>query len=209
MPAFTETTNTFLDAVKSRRTYYQLNKDLGFLTRDEIQELVTETTLHTPSSYNSQSNRLLVLFGAEHDKLWDIVRDTLEAIVAPNSWQHTADRIAGFRAAAGTILFFDDQDAIKKMQEQFPRYADNFPMFATQSLAMQQYILWATLETEGLGANLQHYSPLIDDKVAAEWDIPTSWKLNAQLVFGGRAGDPGPKQFQDVEERVRFFGPSI
>lgn len=71
---------------------------------------------------------------------------------------------------------------------------------------MQQWLLWTALELEGLGANLQHYSPLIDEKVAATWKLPASWKLNAQLVFGGRAAEPGEKQFKPLDERVKFFG---
>jgi predicted oxidoreductase (fatty acid repression mutant protein) len=206
MATFKSSTEAFLEVVKGRRTIYQLNKDLGPVSTSQIQELVKQSTLHTPSSFNSQSNRLLVLFGAEHDKLWDIVRDTLKAIVPAENWQSTADRVAGFKAGAGTILFFDDRTAVKKMQDGFPLYADKFPGFASQSLAMQQYILWATLENEGLGANLQHYNPLIDQKVAAEWGVPETWELNAQLVFGGRGGEAGPKEFQAIEERVKVFG---
>ncbi|KAF4469368.1 nitroreductase, partial [Fusarium albosuccineum] len=56
------------------------------------------------------------------------------------------------------------------------------------------------------GANLQHYNPLVDAKVQEIWKVPTAWKLNAQLVFGGRAGEPGEKDFKPLEERVKFAG---
>jgi uncharacterized protein len=63
------------------------------------------------------------------------------------------------------------------------------------------------LELEGFGANLQHYNPVIDAAAAAEWDLPKSWSLKAQLCFGGRAGDPGEKTFEPVEgKRLRVFG---
>ena len=52
------------------------------------------------------------------------------------------------------------------MQSAYSAYAEKFPIWAEQSGAMLQYALWVALEAEGLGANLQHYSPLIDAKVA-------------------------------------------
>ena len=200
------TAETFFNYVKHRRTIYPLTKNLGSVTTARVQELVKESTLHTPSSFNSQSNRLLVLFGADHDKLWDITRSTLKAIVPESSWQQTADRIAGFAGAAGTVLFFDDEPTVQGMQAQFPPFADKFPLWASQSNSIQQWILWTALEVEGLGCNLQHYNPLIDEQVAAEWKVPATWKLNAQLVFGGKAGEAGDKEFKPIEERVKVFG---
>lgn len=197
--------DALLQMAKTRRTIYKLNKTLP-VAAGRIRELVQQTTLHTPSSFNSQSNRVVVLVGAEHDRLWDFAAEALRAIVPDDRWPATADRIAGFRAAAGSALFFTDDDAVKDMQAKFPTYADRFPSWADQSNGMQQLLLWTALELEGLGANLQHYNPLIDQKVAATWDIPASWKLNAQLVFGGKDADAGEKDFQPLDHRVKFYG---
>ncbi|KAM5356404.1 hypothetical protein ACJ41O_003050 [Fusarium nematophilum] len=194
-----------LQAAKNRRTYYALTKDLSISTQ-RIQEIVNETTLHTPSSFNSQSNRLVVLFGVEHDKLWDITSDALKAIVPAESWESTGQRIAGFKAAAGTVLFFSDKTVVESFQAKFAIYADRFPPWAQQTNAIQQHLLWTALEAEGLGANLQHYNPIIDDKVAETWKLPASWQLNAQLVFGGKAGEAGEKDFAPLEDRVKVFG---
>jgi uncharacterized protein len=71
---------------------------------------------------------------------------------------------------------------------------------------MHALVLWTALEAEGLGANLQHYNPLIDDGVVKKWGVPTEWKLTAQLVFGTPVGDAGEKTFKPLEERVRFSG---
>lgn len=91
-----------LDLVKNRRTYYALNKSLT-ISKERIQEIVKEALRHIPSSFNSQSNRVIVLFDAEHDKLWDATAEILKAIVPADSWQHTADRINGFKAGAATV----------------------------------------------------------------------------------------------------------
>lgn len=195
----------FLEAVKARRTYYALNKDLTVST-DRVQEVVKESLREVPSSFNSQSNRVVVLFGAEHDKFWDLTTETLKAIVPADSWEATAGRMAGFKAGAGTVLFFEDSTVVEGMQAKFAIYADRFPGWATQSDAMLQYTIWTALEAEGLGANLQHYNPLVDDKVAETWKVPATWKLNAQLVFGGRAGEAGPKEYLALEERYKVFG---
>ncbi|POR33446.1 Putative nitroreductase HBN1 [Tolypocladium paradoxum] len=205
MSATKRSADLLLQLAKARRTIYPLNKELP-IAASRIQELVNEATLHTPSSFNSQSNRAVVLLGAEHDKLWDIATGALRDIVPDDKWKPTADRLAMFKAAAGTIMFFNDDDAVRDMQAKFPTYADRFPVWAHQSNGMQQWLLWTALELEGLGANLQHYNPLIDAKVAETWGLPASWKLNAQLVFGGRAGEPGEKQFKPLEERVKVFG---
>ena len=92
------------------------------------------------------------------------------------------------------------------MQEKFALYADKFPLWATQSDAMLQFTIWTALEAEGLGANLQHYNPIIDSKVAETWKTPSNWRLNAQLVFGGKTGEAGEKTQLPIEDRVKVFG---
>lgn len=62
------------------------------------------------------------------------------------------------------------------------------------------------MEAEGLGGNLQHYSPVIDEAVRKEWSVPETWKLEAQLVFGTPVAGPGEKTFVPVEERVKVYG---
>lgn len=71
---------------------------------------------------------------------------------------------------------------------------------------MHQYALWVALEAEGFGANLQHYNPIVDRKVQEHWKVPLDWKLRAQLVFGGKAGEAGPKDFKPLEERLFVHG---
>ena len=66
--------------------------------------------------------------------------------------------------------------------------------------------VWMGLEALGFGANLQHYNPLIDERIAQEYKLPYTWNLKSQLVFGTPTGGPMEKTFKPVEERVKVFG---
>ena len=82
--------------------------------------------------------------------------------------------------------------------------ADNFPTWSNQASGMHQLVVWTALEAEGLGASLQHYNPLIDDEVKREWNILGNWKLIAQMPFGNLTSPVGEKEFQALEDRVKF-----
>ncbi|CAK7202543.1 type II nitroreductase [Sporothrix eucalyptigena] len=197
--------DTLLELMKGRRSYYALSKDLP-ISKERIQEIVKVAIEQTPSSFNSQSNRVVILFGDEHDKFWNIATETLKAIVPAENWEATNTRMNMFKAGAGSILFFEDQTVVEGMQAKFALYADRFPVWALQTDGMLQFALWTALEAEGLGANLQHYNPLVDEKVAETWKVPSTWKLNAQLVFGARAGDANPKDQVPIDERLKVYG---
>ena len=47
--------------------------------------------------------------------------------------EKTQQRLDGFKAGHGTILFFDDEAVIRQQQEAFKLYADNFPIWANQT----------------------------------------------------------------------------
>ena len=75
---------------------------------------------------------------------------------------------------------------------------------------MHQYMLWTSLEAEGLGCNLQHYNPLPDQKASEIWNIPAEWSLKAQLVFGEPAPDVRDtmkeKAYEPIEKRLFIHG---
>lgn len=51
-----------------------------------------------------------------------------------------------------------------------------------------------------------HYNPLIDEAVAAEFGLPSSWVLQAQMPFGTVAQAAAPVDKQPVDSRVKVFG---
>lgn len=198
--------NTLQKLAEKRRSIYALSNQLP-VSNDKIVKLVEHAILHTPSSFNSQSTRVVVLFGEEHQKLWNITEETLREIVGDEEkFKSTKEKIAGFKAGAGTVMFFEDQSVVKSMQENAPLYADKFPIWANQTSAMHQYVIWTALASIDVGANLQHYNPVIDDKIAEAWNIDKDWALNAQMVFGAIEQPAGDKTFKPVEERMKVFG---
>ena len=70
---------------------------------------------------------------------------------------------------------------------------------------MVQFALWSMLSENLIGANLQHYNPLIDDAVKKEWNLPENWQLTAQMPFGNIKQPPAEKTFIPLEEKVRVF----
>lgn len=195
----------FQSISEKRRSVYALTRDLP-VPAAEVSGIVEHALLHTPSSFNSQSTRVIVLFNAEHEKLWNITEDCLRAVVPADQFAASAQKMAMFRAAAGSVLFFEDQETVRGLQAQFPVYADNFPVWAEHANAMHQYAIWCALAEKGVGANLQHYNPLIDDAVRQTWQAPASWTLRAQLVFGGIAQPAGEKSFAPLQGRMKVFG---
>ncbi|KAM0754383.1 Nitroreductase [Meredithblackwellia eburnea MCA 4105] len=195
----------FISYLIARRSIYQLSNSSP-ISNEKILEIVHDIVKHSPTSFNSQSSRALVLFGDEHRKVWDFTKDAIKAIVPAEAWPASEGRLNGFQGAYGTIVLFEDQAVVKGLQEKMPMYAHKFPEFSEHGHGILASNLWVALEAEGLGANLQHYSPLIDAQVQSEWKLPESWAIRAQLVFGKREGEAGPKEFSPLEDRVKVAG---
>ena len=188
----------FWDAIKHRRTYYDIG-DKPAVSDETIRTLIDDALRYTPSAFNMQSARALVLLGAEHKRLWGIVEETLKPVVPQEAFGATQEKLAGFAKGYGTVLFFEEQTIIEGLQAQFALYKDNFPVWSLQASGMAQLVVWTALESAGLGASLQHYNPLIDDKVKAAWNLPATWKLWSQLVFGSINSAPDAREYKFKE----------
>ena len=195
----------FKEALAHRRSYYALsNKSL--VSNEEIEEIVKFAVKNIPSAFNSQSTRVVLLLGDQHTKLWNIVKDTLREIVSAEAFKSTENKIdKSFASGYGTVLFFEERMIVEGLQKSFPTYQDRFPVWSQHTSAMHQLAVWTMLEDAGFGAALQHYNPLIDEAVAKEWQLPETWELIAQMPFGAPLQEPGAKEFNPIEERVRIF----
>lgn len=198
--------STFVSAISARRSQYALT-DAAALSDSEIVDLIRSVAGEVPSAFNAQPQRAVVLFGEDHHRLWAIVHDALRAVVKDDTaFAATEQKIAGFDAAHGTILYFDDTTVTKNLQEGFPFYATNFPVWAQQANGMLQFAVWSALAEAGIGANVQHYNPLIDDAVRDAFGIPADWKLIAQMPFGEVTAPAGEREHMPLDEQVQVRG---
>ncbi|MDH1698276.1 nitroreductase family protein [Acinetobacter johnsonii] len=195
---------SFLDHIKQRRTIYAVGKNVA-LTPEQIESVIKEAVNHSPSAFNSQTSRIVTLFGESHLQFWNIVRETLRKIVPEAAFEGTNTKINSFAAGYGTVLFYEDQDVVKSLQEQFALYADNFPVWSEHSSAIAQFAVWTALSEQNIGASLQHYNPIVDAEIAEVFDIPANWKLRAQLVFGSIEAPAGEKTFMAEADRFKTF----
>lgn len=198
-------TKSFKEALKGRRTFYQIDNK-STLSDKEIRDIIRFAVEHVPSAFNSQTTRVVLLTGKAHEKLWTIVKDTLRKLVPADAFSKTQQKIDGsFSCGYGTILYFEDMSIVRSLQEKFPTYKDNFPIWSKQTSAMHQLAIWTMLEDAGLGASLQHYNPLIDHEVRKAWSLPDDWNLIAQMPFGTPTAQPGPKDVMSLDKRVFEF----
>ena len=195
---------SFLDHIKQRRTIYAVGKNVA-LTPEKIESVIKEAVNHSPSAFNSQTSRIVTLFGESHLQFWNVVRETLRKIVPEAAFEGTNAKINSFAAGYGTVLFYEDQDVVKSLQEQFALYADNFPVWSEHSSAIAQFSVWTALSEQNIGASLQHYNPIVDAEIAEIFDIPANWKLRAQLVFGSIEAPAGEKTFMAEADRFKTF----
>ncbi|HJD99563.1 nitroreductase family protein [Levilactobacillus brevis] len=195
----------FIDLAKKRRSIYALGRNVK-LSTDELTDLIKTNMKQAPTPFNNQTTRAVILFGESHEKLWGIVINRLKQEVPDEAaFARTAAKINNFKAAFGTILFYTETKTVKEFEDNFPLYADNFQDWSEQAQGNAQYSVWTSLAENGLGANLQHYNPLIDDEVRAAFNIPASWRLRAEMDFGSIEAPAGDKEYMADDDRFLVF----
>ena len=191
----------FTDIIKLRRSRYELTDRLP-ISEEKLAKIIGQCILYTPSAFNSQPARVVLLLGEKHKQLWKLTEDCLREIVPADKFAPTEKKLASFAAACGTLLYYNDKDTVRQLQAQFPTYKDNFPIWAQQANGMLQFAVWSALAEAGVGASLQHYNPLIDARAAQAFEIPSSWQLIAQMPFGTAEGIPMDKAIIPLEKRL-------
>lgn len=104
----TPSPSALIELAQNRRTIYKLGKNSP-VPDSQIEDLVNAAIHHVPSSFNTQSTRLLVLLHQEHEKLWDLVIDTFGELVKTGAvpeemWKnHTLPKLQGMKNGVGTV----------------------------------------------------------------------------------------------------------
>ncbi|MFB0957806.1 MAG: nitroreductase family protein [Clostridiaceae bacterium] len=194
--------NAILTGLKKRRSRYELKPDIP-ISDDQLAELIGNIFKTMPSPMNSQSSRAVLLFGEDHLKLWRITLEEMKKTASEAGYAKGLKKVeTSFQSGYGTILFYEDGAIVRELEEKYPKYARNFPVWSAQTSGMHQIAVWSALADEGIGASLQHYNELIDERVRMEWNIPDQWKLYAQMPFGRAVDVPKEKDIKPLEERV-------
>jgi predicted oxidoreductase (fatty acid repression mutant protein) len=104
-PISVQSSSAFLAAMNNRRSYYVLNKSSP-ISNEDITSIVQETLLSIPSAFNSQSSRVVVLFGNQHEAFWDIALEAVKEKVTGDRLAYTVGKQGLFKASYGTVSHF-------------------------------------------------------------------------------------------------------
>lgn len=195
---------SYIDIIKQRRSVYDLHKHLP-ISEKKLMKIIEEVTAASPTAFNMQSAQIYVLMDGKHERFWNIVTKKLKEVVPADKFEPTQKKMDMFSQAKGTILFFENTQIIEQLKNDFPLYKDQFDGHASHGMGILQGNVWNALAEVEIGANLQHYNPLIDQEIKEEWDIPEFYQLTAQMVFGGIGSIPDEKEKVDVQTRVHLY----
>lgn len=188
-----------------RRSIYNIGGNIS-ITNEELFDIVKNAVKNSPTAFNSQTVRVVLLIEDKSIEVWDITEKVLREISKNNqSFDETKKKIASFRAGYGTILFLTDTEIVKKLENDFPLYVENFSDWSEQAIGGVQQAVWTALSEVNIGASLQHYNPLIDKEIHKRFNLPDSWKLRAEMPFGSIERVAGPKDFLKDDEIFKVF----
>jgi predicted oxidoreductase (fatty acid repression mutant protein) len=95
--------STLSEGFRARRSIRTITNETT-IPDDRIEELISEVALHTPSPFNVQSCRMVVLLKEEHQRLWDIAHEVSSAKVPQEQFEKLyKPRIDAYRAGYGTV----------------------------------------------------------------------------------------------------------
>lgn len=156
--------DAYLSAVKSRRSYYELEPK-STISDDKILDIIEQTLLHTPSTFNSQSTRIVVLLKEDHVRLWnDIVKPAVKAVMPAEHWPTTEQKLSGFQNSYGTVRFYPNsrnrklqltlpnRSCCTKIRRWFPLYRSNGRCLQTSfhsGLSIQTQCMHMFVSTKG------------------------------------------------------------
>ena len=76
----------FFESLRNRRSIYAIDKFVE-IKKEEILEVIEEAVKYTPLAFNSESQRVVVLFDKKHDEFWEMVKGALKEVVKQKNFQ--------------------------------------------------------------------------------------------------------------------------
>ncbi|ORY51131.1 nitroreductase family protein [Rhizoclosmatium globosum] len=197
----------FRNAVLVRRSH-RATTNKSPLSDAELEDLIKFAVNHSPSSFNSQTSRVVLLLKEESVKFWEHGKETAQKKLDGDHLAGKLNQFSGFQKAYGTVLIYEDMSIIPGFQAKFPAMKDLLPEWQLHGSGILQFVIWTALAEAGLGASLQHAQAYTEADAAVNYSIPSTWKLVGQLPFGAvPEGTVLPeKSFAPIDDRVKVFG---
>lgn len=132
-------TKSFLEAVANRRTIYAISSENAPVDTSRVHEIITDIVKHTPSPYNAQTARAVIVSGEQHIKYWNHVYEAMPNVLPAEVWPMMEPRVKAFRdGGAGTVLWFEDQDSVQELIKSHPMITPFAESWSDQSSGMHQ-----------------------------------------------------------------------
>lgn len=196
--------STFVELAEKRRSVYALGTDSKY-TQKDIEARIREVVKQVPTAFNSQTTRIVVLFDEASTKFWDHIYDVQKNVLEGGMVDWMNGVVTGAKNGIGTVLFFEDRDAVKEMPAQGAREE----AYKQNNNANAQYGVWLALAEMNLGASLQHfnvgYEQGFDKATKAMFNLPASYEMIAQMPFGSIEQELSEKEHIDTDVQVKVF----
>lgn len=190
-----------MDVIEKRRSNYDLGNNLEISKKDLI-NLLRKIIYYSPSPFNVQSSKIVLLNKKSHHLLWTTV---VEEFLKKNNNGDLLDsdkaRIKREDKAYGTILFYKDERVIEEFKEKLDAYEQkSLNSWCIEESAMLQMNIWNELRLRNIGAHIVHFDD-IDEEVSVAFDIDKNYKLVAMMVFGNIIQEAAVKPKKDIDKR--------
>lgn len=190
-----------MDVIEKRRSNYDLENNIELSKKDLI-NLLRKIVYYSPSPFNVQSSKLVLLNKKSHNLLWNTV---VEEYLKKNNNGELLDsekaRIKRESKAYGTILFYKDEQIIEEFKENLDNYEKReLDGWCTEESAMLQMNIWNELRLKNIGAHLVHFDN-IDEEISVAFDINKKYKLVAIMVIGSIVQEAAVKPKKDIDKR--------
>ncbi|KAJ7627009.1 nitroreductase-like oxidoreductase [Roridomyces roridus] len=197
--------DAYLAALATRRTHHAIT-NASSIPDEKLEVIIKQAVIHTPTAFNTQSGRAVLVTGAANTKLWNLISESALKGLEGEAKEIAIAKLTAFGGGYGSVMFFEDQAVIDEIAAKIPKYASHYSVWSTNSAGMLHIAVWTAFALEGLGASLQHsgaYSDELMRNIHKTFDLPSTWISTAIMPFGIPAGVPAAKTFLPIEDRVK------
>lgn len=192
----------FKNLLEKRRSIYNLG-DKSNYTKEEIVTAIRHAVSQAPSAFNSQTTRAVVLFDDAKERFWNHILEVQKGVMDSETYEFMSGVMKNAHDnALGTVLFFEDLDAVDGL----PTQGERTVAYKQNNAGIAQYATWLRLAEMDLGGTLQHfnvgYEQGFDKETRAMFDLPDSYEMIAQMPFGSIETPADEKEVMDPERQT-------